>query len=66
MNVLKHNLPKKSVFEIEFVNDANDGEAGWFIYLNDGWSFDPMANDGSTFIALDNKQDAAELVAYEI
>ena len=36
---------KKEILEVEFVSDEHDGEAGYFIYLKSGYSFDPMSND---------------------
>lgn len=63
---LKTSLPKQSIEEIEFANGESDGEPGWFIYLNTGWSFDPMANDGSCFIPIDAKHEAMNLCAYKV
>jgi len=63
---LKTNLPKKSVELIDFVNGDGDGEAGWFIYLNPGFSFDPIANDYSCFISYDAPQEALSLCVYKV
>ena len=63
---LKTNLPKQSIEEIEFLHGLGDAEPGWSIYLNDGWSFDPMANDGSCFIPLDAQHEAMSLCVYQV
>ncbi len=59
------NLPKDSIESINFI-DGIDGESGWFIYLNNGWSFDPMANDTCCFIGVDAKHDAKSLSVYKV
>ena len=63
---LKTNLPKKAIELIEYVPDDYDGEEGWFIYLNPGYSFDPMANDGSCFIPFYAKEEALSLCLYRV
>jgi hypothetical protein len=56
--VFKENkMLKKEILEVEFVSDEHDGEAGYFIYLKSGYSFDPMSNDTSTFIPEKNYKD---------
>jgi hypothetical protein len=63
---LKTNLPKQSIELIEFADNYGDAEPGWFIYLNPGWSFDPLANDGATFISCDAKHEALGLSVYKV
>jgi hypothetical protein len=63
---LKTNLPKQSIEFIEFADECGSAEPGWFIYLNPGWSFDPMADDGSTFIPFDAKDEAQSLCVYRV
>ena len=63
---LKTNLPKQSVELIEFADSFGDAEPGWFIYLNPGWSFDPMSDDGSTFISCELQHEAQSLCAYRL
>ena len=63
---LKTNIPKKAVELIEYASGDYDAEAGWFIYLNPGYSFDPMANNGSCFIPEDAQQEALTLCIYKV
>lgn len=57
----------ESVSEIEYVSDSGDGEAGYFVWLKDGYSFDPMCNDSSTFVPiLEFKQFKQNFVVYQI
>jgi hypothetical protein len=64
--MLKHELPKQAVHSIVF-DQEGAGEAGWFVYLKDGWSFDPGADyDNCTFIGVANKEDAMSLMAYKV
>lgn len=57
----------EKISEIEFVNDDGDGEAGYFVYLKDGYSFDPMSNDSSTFIPVSEfKNFKQSFVVYQI
>jgi hypothetical protein len=63
---LKTSIPKKEIELIEYVSGDYDGEAGWFIYLNPGYSFDPMANNGSCFIPEDAQQEALTLCTYKV
>jgi predicted lactoylglutathione lyase len=66
MMKLKTNLPKQSIELIEFADEQGSAEAGWFIYLNPGYSFDPMANDGSCFIPMHSKDEAKTLCVYKV
>jgi hypothetical protein len=63
---LKTNLPKQAIELIDFADECGSAEPGWFIYLNPGWSFDPMSNDGSTFISCDAKKEALTLCVYKV
>jgi hypothetical protein len=63
---LKTNIPKKAIELIEFADEQGSAEAGWFIYLNPGYSFDPMANDGSCFIPYDAQEEALSLCLYKV
>ena len=58
--MLKHSIPKHMIDAIDYLQEG-DGEAGWMIYLKDGYSFDPMANDGSRFIPEEEKEEALDL-----
>jgi hypothetical protein len=60
---LQHRLPEHSVESIEFIPEGN-GESGFMIWLNDGFSFDPMANDYSRFIPADALHEALELIVF--
>lgn len=60
----KHYLPKKAIESIHFI-PSGMGEAGYVIYLNEGYSFDPMAEVGATFIGAENRQEALNLIAYK-
>jgi hypothetical protein len=60
---IKHKLPKQSIESINFI-PAGMGESGWMIYLNEGWSFDPMASDWSRFIPSDALHEALDLVVF--
>lgn len=62
---LQTNLPAKSIESIQFVASL-DGDSGWYIYLNSGWSFDPMANDGTRFIPLESESEANSLSVYKV
>jgi hypothetical protein len=57
--MLKHNVPKHMIDAIDYIQE--NGEAGWMIYLKDGYSFDPMANDGSRWISEQDKDEALDL-----
>ena len=58
---------KSYIQEVEFVDDSGDGEAGYFIYLKDGWSFDPMSNDSSTFVPTqDYKEFVKSATVYKV
>jgi len=48
---LKHSLPEQAIECIDFYASGDNGEAGWVIYLNDGWSFDPGSNNTSRFVS---------------
>jgi len=63
---LKTNLPKQSIYLIEFADSYGDAEPGWFIYLSDGWSFDPLSKDDATFISVEAKHEAMSLCVYQI
>jgi hypothetical protein len=63
---LKHSLPKEAVECIDFYASGNNGEAGWVIYLNDGWSFDPGSNDSSRFVSADNPGEVDSFVVYQL
>jgi hypothetical protein len=63
---LKTNVSKKAIELIEYVSGDYDAEAGWFIYLNAGYSFDPMANDSCCFIPEDAQQEALTLCTYRL
>jgi len=60
---LEHRLPKHSVESIEFISEGN-GESGFMISLNEGFSFDPMANDYNRFIPSDALHEALELIVF--
>ena len=62
---IKHSLQKKAVQSINFI-PSGMGESGWMIYLNDGYSFDPMSPDWSRFIPSDSLQEAMSLIAYKL
>jgi hypothetical protein len=62
---LKHSLPKQSVDAIDFIN-MDMGEAGWIIYLKDGWSFDPGSVDITRFVPLDDPSEADNFLVYKI
>jgi hypothetical protein len=61
---IKHNLPKKAIDSINFI-PAGMGESGWMIYLNDGYSFDPMSPDWSRFIPSDSLHEAMDLIVFK-
>ena len=63
---LKHSLPKEAVECIDFYASGQNGEAGWVIYLNDGWSFDPVWNDGSRFVSADNPAEVNSFLVYQL
>lgn len=60
---LKHALPRAAVESVEYIPEGS-GEAGWMIYLREGYSFDPCAADHSTFIASDRPAEALSLIVY--
>jgi hypothetical protein len=62
---LKHALPKQAIDAIDFVS-ADAGESGWVVYLKDGWSFDPLANDGTRFVPYDDPSEVNGFVVYEV
>jgi hypothetical protein len=61
---LKHSLPKEAIECVDFYGSESDGEAGWVIYLNDGWSFDPCSSDTSRFVSFDDPSEVNEFVVY--
>ena len=58
--MLKHSIPKRMIDAIEYMQEG-DGESGWMVYLKDGYSFDPMANDGCRWVPEDCKEEALDL-----
>jgi|Wag4MinimDraft_6_1082665.scaffolds.fasta_scaffold35204_2 hypothetical protein len=62
---IRHRLQKRAVESINFI-PAGMGEAGWMIYLNEGYSFDPMSPDWSRFIPSDSLEEAMSLIAYKL
>ena len=62
---IKHSLQKRAVQSINFI-PSGMGESGWMIYLNDGYSFDPMSPDWSRFIPSDSLEEAMSLIAYKL
>jgi hypothetical protein len=58
--MLKHSIPKKMIDAIDYMQEG-DGDAGWMIYLKDGYSFDPMSNDGCRWIPEDCAEEALDL-----
>jgi len=60
---LKHALPRAAVESVEYIPEGS-GEAGWMIYLREGYSFDPMSDDRSTFVASHSPDDALSLIVY--
>ena len=63
--MLKHSVPKHMIDDIEYLPEG-DGDAGWMIYLKDGYSFDPMANDGCCWIPEDCQEEAMQLLVHKI
>lgn len=63
---LKHSLPPETIECIEFYADSNNGEAGWVIYLNEGWSFDPGSRDFTRFVSFDDPSEADSFVVYQV
>jgi hypothetical protein len=62
---MKTSIPKQAIEDVEFVPEGA-GEAGWFIYLKPGWSFDPGSEDTTRFIPLDNAHEGMMLMAYKL
>lgn len=62
---IRHRLPKQSIESIEFI-PAFSGESGYMITLRDGFSFDPMSNDYTRFIPSDSKEEALNLVVFNL
>ena len=58
------NIPPEALDLVEPIADWGDGEAGWMIYLNEDYSFDPMGRDTSRFIPLDNPSEALDLIVF--
>jgi hypothetical protein len=63
--MLKHSVPKHMIEDVEYMQEG-DGDAGWMIYLKDGYSFDPMGNDGCRWIPQDCKEEAMHLIAQKV
>lgn len=63
--MLKHSVPKHMIEAIDYLQEY-DGDAGWIIYLKEGYTFDPMANDGSRWIPEDCPEEAMQLIAHKI
>ena len=53
---LKHSLPKHALEAVEFVPEGA-GEAGWMVYLREGYSFDPSGSDSSRFVPLSDPSE---------
>lgn len=60
---LKHALPRAAVEDVEYIPEGS-GEAGWMIYLREGYSLDPMSDERSTFISSDRPAEALSLIVY--
>ena len=60
--MLKHNIPNEMIESIDYLPEGG-GEAGYMIYLKDGFTFDPMAKDGCRWIPEDSKAEAMQLIA---
>jgi hypothetical protein len=63
--MLKHSIPKKMIDAIDYMQEG-DGDAGWMIYLKDGYSFDPMSNDGCRWIPEQDKHEALDLHCFNV
>jgi len=63
---LKHSLPKQAIDCIDFYASSDNGEAGWVIYLKDGWSFDPGSNDTSRFVSFDDPSEVDGFTLYQV
>lgn len=62
---LKHGLPRGSVELVEFIEEGF-GEAGWIVYLNPVFSFDPMSNDYSRFVPLSDPSEVEDFVVFKV
>lgn len=63
--MFKHSVPKEMIESIDYLPEGS-GEAGWMIYLKDGFSFDPRAKDGCRWIPEDSQAEAMQLIAHKI
>jgi len=58
--MLKHSIPKHMIDVIDYMEEG-DGDAGWMIFLKDGYSFDLMSNDGCRWVPEDCVEEALSL-----
>jgi hypothetical protein len=66
MKTLKHTIEAHAIDEIEYVDGHRHAEPGWFIFLKDGCSFDPMdVNDNCRFVPASNPDEAMNLLVVE-
>jgi hypothetical protein len=56
---------KKGIESIQWMPEGS-GEAGWMVTLEEGYSFDPMANDFTRWIPSDCREEISELVIFKI
>jgi hypothetical protein len=66
MKKLMHTIEPHAIDAIDYVGGHRNAEPGWFIYLKEGCSFDPMdINDSSRFVPASNPKEAMDLLVFE-